>query len=47
MFPSVGPFLQRVLGPADSDPQFGLNDSKELQLAIPSETCLDSGDIKK
>lgn len=47
MFPSVGPFLQRVLGPADSDPQFGLNDSKELQLAIPGETCLDSGDIKK
>lgn len=33
--------------PADSDLQFGLNDSSKLQLAIPGETCLDSTGIKK
>lgn len=45
--PSCLSFSAESFRPTDSDPQFGLNDSKELQLAVPCETCLDSTDIKK
>lgn len=45
------PFWQSISSenfrPTDSELQSGLNDSKELQLAVPGETCLDGADLKK
>lgn len=45
------PFWQSISSenfrPTDSELQSGLNDSKELQLALPGETCLDGTYLKK